>query len=57
MDLKDRIEFEYILKAYKKKLSGNRKASRAFLVQTGIFTTNGKLRKPYRHLREFFISH
>jgi hypothetical protein len=50
MSDKERKEFEAILKSYKKKLSGNRKASRALLVKTGIVTKKGNLTKNYKHL-------
>lgn len=50
MSDKERKEFETILKKYKKKLSGNREASRALLVRTGIVTKKGNLTKNYKHL-------
>jgi hypothetical protein len=50
MNEKDRKEFILILQQYKLKLSRNKKASRQFLVDTGIVTKKGNLRAPYKHL-------
>jgi len=50
MSEKERKEFEIILKNYSKMLSGNKKASRALLINAGIVTKKGNLKKNYRHL-------
>lgn len=50
MSDKEKREFSAILQQYKEKLSGNKKASRQFLVDVGIITPKGNLRKPYKHL-------
>jgi hypothetical protein len=50
MSEKERQEFARILEEYKMKLSKDKKASRQFLVDTGIFTKKGNLRQPYKHL-------
>jgi len=48
-ELKELIQH---MKALQKKLKGDREASRAFLVEAGIFTEKGNLRKPYRKLKK-----
>lgn len=50
MSEKDHQEFIVILEQYKQKLSKSKKASRKFLVDTGIVTAKGNLREPYKHL-------
>lgn len=50
MSDKERKDFEVLLRSYIKKLSKNKKASRAFLVNTGIVTPKGNLTKNYKHL-------
>jgi hypothetical protein len=50
MSEKDHKEFILILQQYKQKLSKSKKASRKFLVDTGIVTEKGNLREPYKHL-------
>lgn len=50
MSDKERREFIEALKAETKKLSKDRKASKKFLVNAGIITEKGNLRKPYKHL-------
>ena len=50
MSEKERQEFVQILEEYKQKLSKDKKASRQFLVDAGIFTEKGNLRQPYKHL-------
>ncbi len=50
MSDKERKEFIEALKAHTQKLSKDKKASRKFLVDTGIITDKGNLRKPYKHL-------
>ncbi len=39
-----------IIERYKKTLLGNEKASKEFLVKSGIYTEKGNLRKNYKHL-------
>ncbi|HEX5154284.1 MAG TPA: hypothetical protein VFW07_22705 [Parafilimonas sp.] len=50
MSDKEREEFIKALKTQTEKLSKNKKASRKFLVDVGIITKKGNLRKPYKHL-------
>lgn len=38
------------MKKFAQKLSKNKKASKDFLVKTGIITSKGNLRQPYRNL-------
>jgi hypothetical protein len=50
MSEKERKEFSASLKQYQEKLSGDKEASRRFLVNAGIITSKGNLREPYKHL-------
>lgn len=50
MSEKELKEFSAAIKLYTKKLSTNKKASKEFLVKTGIITAKGNLREPYKHL-------
>ena len=50
MSEKELKEFSAAIKLYTEKLSKNKKASKEFLVKTGIITTKGNLREPYKHL-------
>lgn len=50
MSEKERKEFSALLKQYKEQLSGDKEASRRFLVDAGIITPKGNLREPYKHL-------
>lgn len=47
-ELKDLIS---LMDNMRLKLKGDREASRKFLVDAGIFTKNGNLKKPYRELQ------
>lgn len=50
MTKKELQELLGLMEAMRKKLKGDKKASRQFLVDAGIFTDKGNLRKPYREL-------
>ncbi len=50
MSDKERIEFIEAIKKQTQKLSKSKTASKKFLVDTGIITAKGNLRKPYKHL-------
>jgi len=50
MSDKEREEFIIILEKQRKKLSKDPVAARKFLVDAGIYTPKGNLRKPYRNL-------
>jgi len=43
-------DFVGILEQYKEKVSRSKSASRKFLVELGIVTNKGNLKKNYRHL-------
>ncbi len=46
----ERQDFLKILESYKNKLSKNKNAAREFLVDVGVYTKKGNLRKNYKHL-------
>lgn len=50
MSDKERKQFSEAIKRYTSKLSRNKKASKQFLIDTGIITEKGNLREPYRQL-------
>ena len=50
MSGKEREEFLVILEKKRKKLAKDPVAAKKFLVDTGIITPKGNLRKPYRNL-------
>ena len=50
MSEKELKQFSVAIKKYTKKLSNDRKASKSFLVKTGIITSKGNLRAPYKNL-------
>jgi len=50
MSDKERAEFIKILEEKRKKLSKDPVAARKFLVDAGIYTPKGNLRKPYRNI-------
>ena len=50
MSDKERLEYLTKLKGLKKKLLNDPAAARKFLVDAGIYTPKGNLRKPYKNL-------
>lgn len=50
MGKEDKIKFIEALKKTQKELSKSQEASKKFLVDTGIITEKGNLKKPYKHL-------
>jgi len=50
MSEKELKQFSETIKKYAKKLSKDKKASKAFLIKTGIITEKGNLTNPYKHL-------
>ena len=50
MSEKELKQFSDAIKKYTKKLSNDKRASKSFLVKTGIISPNGKLRYPYKNL-------
>jgi len=47
---REREESIQLMEEYRKKLSGNKKLCREFLVKAGIYTKEGRLTEPYKHL-------
>ncbi len=50
MSDKELKELLGLMEKMRKKLKGDKEASRKFLVDAGIFTKKGNLRKPYREM-------
>lgn len=46
----ERNELLKIIEKYKKTFLGDEKASKEFLIELGIYTEKGNLRKNYKHL-------
>lgn len=44
------LYFLNVLNQYKEKLSKNKKAAKKFLVDAGIYSENGNLKRNYKHL-------
>ena len=47
---REREEFLAYVEEFKKKVAGNKEMARDFLVKVGIYTKEGKLTEPYKHL-------
>ena len=43
-------KFDAVIKAYGKKIAGNKKASEKLLKDIGVITEKGNVRKPYKEL-------
>ena len=50
MTTQERENLKKALKTYKKRVTSSKKASRNFLIELGVFTKNGKVRKEYKNL-------
>jgi len=50
MTIQEREKLKKALKTYKKVVTSSKKASRQFLVQLGVFTKSGNIRKEYKNL-------
>lgn len=50
MTNQERNELLELMEGLRQRLKGDREASRQFLVDAGIYTKKGVLRKPYRDL-------
>lgn len=50
MSQKEKEAFERAAESFKKRITRNQDAARQFLVELGVFTPEGKLCKPYKHL-------
>jgi hypothetical protein len=47
---KEREELIAFMLEFKKKIDGNKELAQQFLIEVGIYTEDGKLAEPYRHL-------
>lgn len=47
---KEREQFLTLLESYKKRLSKSENKAKEFLVNVGVYTEKGNLRKNYKHL-------
>lgn len=47
---KERQEFIRLLETYKKKFSKSKKDAKEFLIEIGVYTEKGNLKKNYKHL-------
>jgi len=47
---KEKEEFSAYVEDFLKKVEGNKKMARDFLIRAGIYTKKGKLATPYQHL-------
>lgn len=43
-------DLKKLAEAQRRKIAGNKEAARQYLIELGIFTPKGNLRKPYKHL-------
>jgi hypothetical protein len=50
MSKQERENFKKAVESYKKEVLVSKAASQQFLVELGIFTEKGNVRKPYKHL-------
>ena len=50
MTEREREEFLVYMEEFIKKVSGNKEMARDFLIRAGIYTREGKLAEPYKHL-------
>lgn len=50
MSKQEKENFKRAVESYKKEVLVSQAASRQFLVELGIFTEKGNVRKPYKHL-------
>jgi len=46
----ERKEFLADMQDFKRKVDGNKELARQFLIEAGIYTTEGRLADPYRNL-------
>ena len=46
----ERKEFIACMQDFKNKIAGNRELARQFLIETGIYTMEGRLTEPYQNL-------
>lgn len=50
MTQEERDKLKSALKAYKKEVTASKKASQKFLVELGVFTKKGSVRKEYKDI-------
>lgn len=50
MEDKDFKKFREVLESYRDKVTKTKETSQEFLVDIGVFTEKGKLKKNYKHL-------
>jgi hypothetical protein len=50
MTEKEKSDLKRALKEYKKEVTSSKKASQKFLVELGVFTKKGNVRKEYKNL-------
>lgn len=50
MSQQERKKFKEAVESYKKEVLSSKEASQKFLIELGIFTRKGNVRKPYKHL-------
>jgi len=50
MDERERKELLAYIEEFKKKVEGNKELARQFLIDVGIYTEDGRLTEPYKHL-------
>ena len=48
---KERKNLLAYMEEFKKKVEGDKELAQQFLIEVGIYTKNGKLAKPYKHLQ------
>lgn len=50
MSKQEKENFKKAVESYKNEVLTSKEASRQFLIELGIFTKTGNVRKPYKHL-------
>lgn len=50
MSKQEKENFKKAVESYKKEILASKAASQQFLVELGLFTEKGNVRKPYKHL-------
>lgn len=50
MSKQEKEDFKKAVESHKKEVLASKEASQQFLVELGIFTKKGNVRKPYKHL-------
>lgn len=50
MSDQEKKQYKKSVETYKKQVLSSKEASQRFLIELGVFTEKGNLRKPYKHL-------